>query len=388
MKSLKPKYIKQGEIRAKMKVIMAAAGTAGHINPALAIANKIKKENPSAEITFIGTERGLEQDLVPRAGYPLRTIDAYGLSKKLSLDNLKKMIKTLKGIFEARKIVKEIKPDLIIGTGGYICGAVILAGHKYKIPTMLHESNAFPGKAVKMLAPKTDVIMVSFKDALARITNAKKVVLTGTPTRDIKQNMTLDEKIKEIEKYSLNPAKPTVLVFGGSQGAKAINDAIIDLAEKKLNKKYQILLVSGPKQYEIVKEEFKKKNLDIDNIYGIKVVPYIYDMVEIMNSADILVCRSGATTITEIAKLGKPSILIPLPNVSHDHQQYNAEVLENVGSAFIIKNNELTAEDLNGKIEQMLDKNLLETMGNNARKASIDNVEDRIYDEIKKVLGI
>lgn len=153
------------------------------------------------------------------------------------------MIKTIKGLSQAKKIIKEFKPDIVIGTGGYICGAVILEAHKLKIPTMLHESNAFPGKAVKMLAKKTDVIMVSFEDAMSRIPNAKKVVLTGTPTRDIKPNITLSDKIKEIEKYSLNPAKPTVLIFGGSQGAKKINDTVIDLVCKKLNKKYQILLV-------------------------------------------------------------------------------------------------------------------------------------------------
>ena len=154
----------------------------------------------------------------------------------------------------------------MIGTGGYICGAVILAAHKLKIPTALHESNAFPGKAVKMLAKKTDVIMVSFEDAISRIPNAKKIVLTGTPTRNINLNLTASDKVKEIEKYSLNPAKPTVLAFGGSQGAKKINDTIVELAAKGLNKKYQILLASGAKQYDEVKNELKEKGLNIDNL--------------------------------------------------------------------------------------------------------------------------
>ncbi len=353
----------------------------------LAIANKIKKENKDAEILFIGTERGLEQDLVPRAGYALKTIDAYGLSFKISIDNLKKMIKTIKGLSQAKKIIKEFKPDVVIGTGGYICGAVILEAHKLKIPTLLHESNAFPGKAVKMLAKKTDVIMVSFEDAISRIPKAKKVVLTGTPTRNINLNLSKDEKIKEIEKYSLNPAKPVVLAFGGSQGAKKINETIVDLAYKKLNKKYQILLASGAKQYDAVKEELKGKNLDIDKLEGIKVVPYIYEMAEVMNAVDILVCRSGATTITEITKLGKPAIFIPLPNVSHNHQQYNAEVLEKVGAAKIIGNDSLNAEDLNKAIENMLDKDTLERMGENAKKIAIDNIEDRIYNEIEKLIN-
>ena len=146
-----------------MKVIIAAAGTAGHINPGIAIANKIKEEEPNSEIIFLGTTRGLENDLVQRAGYELKTVEAYGLSKKISLDNLSKMMKTMKGIGQAKKIVKEFKPDMVIGTGGYICGSAILAANKYKVPTMLHESNAFPGKAVEMLSKKVDTILVGFK---------------------------------------------------------------------------------------------------------------------------------------------------------------------------------------------------------------------------------
>lgn len=324
---------------------------------------------------------------MPRAGFQLKTIEAYGLSKKISIDNLKKMIKTIKGLSQAKKILKEFKPDVVIGTGGYICGAVILAANRLKIPTMLHESNAFPGKAVKMLAKKTNVIMVSFETAIKRIQNAKKIVLTGTPTREIKQNITVSDKIKEIEKYSLNPAKPTVLVFGGSQGAKRINETIIDLAAKKLNKKYQILLVAGQKQYEEVKKELNKKGLDINKLDGIKVVPYIYEMVEAMNMADIMVCRSGATTITEIAKLGKPAIFIPLPNVSHNHQQYNAEVLKEVNAAEIINNDTLNAEDLSKTIERMLDKDALRIMGENAKKIAINDTQERIYKEIKLLIS-
>ena len=348
----------------------------------LAIANKIKEEDKDAKILFIGTERGLEQDLVPRARYDLKTIDAYGLSKKISIDNIKKMIKTIKGLSQAKKIVKDFKPDVVIGTGGYICGAVILAAHKQGISTMLHESNAFPGKAVKMLVKYTDVIMVSFEDAIPRIQNAKKVVLTGTPTRCLNHELSLNDKVMEIEKYNLNPAKPTVLIFGGSQGAKKINETIIDLAKKELNKKYQIILVSGQKQYDVVEQELKEKGMDIENLIGIRVVPYIYEMAETMCAADIVVCRSGATTVTEVAKYGKPAIFIPLPNVSHNHQQYNAEVLEKIDAARIIKNENLNAEDLNFLIEEMLEKDILEAMGTNARKVAIDNVEDRIYSEI------
>ena len=369
-----------------MKVVIAAAGTAGHINPELTIANKIKQEEPKSEITFIGTTRGLENDLVPRAGFNLKTIDAYGLSKKLTIENIKKMYKTLKGYGEAKKILKDLKPDIVIGTGGYICGATILAAHNLKIPTMLHESNSFPGKAVKMLAKKTDVILISFEDAKERIPNAKKIVHTGTPVKIKKQEYT-NSQIEKIKKeLGLNNEKPLVLIFGGSQGAQKINEAIMGIIKNKLNKEYQIIWATGPKQYDIIKEKLEDANININYIENTKIVPYIYNMEEIMNVSDLIVSRSGAMTITEIANLAKPSILVPLPNVSGDHQMYNAKVLANKNAAIIIKNDELNTVDLNTKIKEIvLNKNKKEEMGKNAFKVSTKNVEEKIWQEIKEL---
>jgi UDP-N-acetylglucosamine--N-acetylmuramyl-(pentapeptide) pyrophosphoryl-undecaprenol N-acetylglucosamine transferase len=226
----------------------------GHINPAIAIANKIKKEEPRSEIVFVGTNRGLENDLVPRAGYQLKTIEAYGFQKEISLKNFKNIIKTFASQKEMRNFLLEFKPDIVIGTGGYICGATILAAHKLGIPTMLHESNAFPGKAVKMLARKTDTILVSFEDAIPRIKNAKKVVFTGTPVKIKKQEYTITEKTKIINDIGLNMLKPIVLIFGGSQGAKRINDTVIEIIKQHQNKNYQIMWATGPKQYDVIKE--------------------------------------------------------------------------------------------------------------------------------------
>lgn len=251
---------------------------------------------------------------------------------------------------------------------------------------MLHESNSFPGKAVKMLSKKTDVIMVSFEETKNRLPKAKKVVLTGTPTKILERKLNLAEKIKLKEKYKLNPAKPTVLACGGSQGAKSINDAILQIEEEKLNKNYQILLSAGGKQYDIIKEELATKGKDVENLNGIKIVPYIYDMQEVMDSLDVIIARAGAMTITEIANIGKPSVLVPLPNVSHNHQQYNAEVLVNAGAAKIIKNDELNATNLNNEIQEILKKDNLETMGKNARKIAIEDATDRIYNEIQKIV--
>ena len=365
-----------------MKVIIAAAGTAGHINPGIAIANKIKTEEPNSEIIFIGTDRGLENDLVPRAGYKLKQVEAYGLGKKI-----KKNFKTFKGIFQAKKIIKEFKPDIVIGVGGYICGPVLLAAHKLKLPTMLHESNAFPGKAVKMLAKITDTILISFEDARNRIPNAKKIVLTGTPIKINTKEITESQKKEMLKQINLNDEKPIVLIFGGSQGAKKINEAVIDLLSQNKKLNYKIVLSAGEKQYNNVIEQCKEKKVDISEKSDIRIFPYIYDMGEIEKISDILVCRSGATTIAEISAIGKPAIFIPLPNVSNNHQTYNAKVLENLNAAKIIKNDELTGQKLDNTINLMIsNKENLKVMGENAKKISITNIEDKKYKQIKKTL--
>ena len=370
-----------------MRVIVAAAGTAGHINPGLAIANKIKQEEKDSTIMFIGTDRGLENDLVPRAGYELKQIDAYGLSKEISIQNLKKILKTIKGFGEAKKIVKEFKPDIVIGTGGYICGAVVSAAKKQKVPVLLHESNSFPGKAVKMLAKKADTICVSFKEAEKYIKNCKNVVFTGTPVKIKKQNYTYEEKSKIINSVGLLYGKPIVLIFGGSQGAQKINEAIIEIIKRELNKEYQIIWATGPKQYDVIKEELKNSKINIEQVKNMKILPYIYNMEELENISDLIVARSGAMTITEIANLGKPSILIPLPNVSNDHQMHNAKVLENIDACKIITNDSLNGEILNKTIKSIvLNQKKCKKMGENALKISTKDVEKKIYEEIKKLV--
>ena len=352
-----------------MKVIIAAAGTAGHINPGLSIANTIKKNDPTAQIIFVGTKRGLENDLVPRAGYELKTIEAYGIT----LSNTTKVFKILKGYKQAKSIIKEFKPDIVIGTGGYICGPVLTEASKMNIPTMLHESNAFPGKAVKFLAKHTNTILGAFEDAKNRIEGAKKIVVT--------------ERNNIIKNVGLNPQKPILLVFGGSQGAKAINDSIIKIIKQNKVKKYQMIWAPGPKQYDIIKSELKENNIDVDNIENIKVFPYIYNMEEMMNIADLLICRSGAITVTEVAKLRKAAIFVPLPGVSQNHQEYNARVLADKGAAKIILNKDLEHTDLNQYIEKIiLNKDIINKMEECSKGISLENVEERIYKEIKELM--
>ena len=370
-----------------MKVIIAAAQTGGHINPGIAIANKIKKENKNARIMFIGTTRGLENDLIPRAGFDLRTIEAHGINRKISINNIKKMLKTLKGLGEAKKIVKEYKPDIVIGTGGFICGPVLMAAKKYKIPTILHESNAFPGVAVKLLSKKVDTILLGFEAAKKRLPNAKKIVVTGTPTKIKKVQLSEAQKEKMISELGLKKNLPIALVFGGSQGAQSINSTLIDIIKESKNKNYQIIWASGPKQFDIIKEKLKENKIDNNKIENVKILPYIYNMEEMMNLVDIVISRSGAMTIAEIAIAGKPAIFIPFPFATENHQEYNAKVLQNVGAAKIILDKDLNKESLSNVLNEILgDKNKLAQMGKNAEKVAISNVEEKIYQEVKKLV--
>lgn len=372
-----------------MKVVIAAAGTGGHINPGIAIANKIMQEEPDSKIIFIGTNRGLENDLVPRAGYELKHIDSYGISRELSIKNIKRLYKTYKSIGEAKKILKDFKPDIVIGTGGYICISVGEAAKRLKIPVILHESNAFPGVAVKLLSKYADKILLGFEEAKNRLPKANKLVVTGTPTKIKKINYSDQEKKEKLDSIQLKDKKlPIVLVFGGSQGAQSINNAILGIVEQKLNTNYQIIWAAGKGNYEQVKNELATKNIDIDSIENAKILPYIYNMQEMMNIADLVVCRSGAMTISEITILEKPAIFIPFPFAAENHQEYNARVLEKIGAAKIILDKDLNAQILNNQIGSIVaNASILQSMGKNAGKIKIENVEDKIYSEIKESLN-
>ena len=371
-----------------MKAIIAAAGTGGHINPALAIANKIKQEEPNSEIIFVGTDRGLENDLIPRAGYDLKRIEAYGFNRKISLDNVKKMYKTFKSIGQAKKIIQDFKPDIMIGTGGYICLPVALAASKLNVPIVLHESNAFPGVAIKMLSKKASAILVGFEDAKKRIKNAENVVVVGNPSKVKEISFTNSQKEKILKEIGLTDIeKPIVLVFGGSQGAQKINESFINIISKKVNEKYQIIWATGPNQYEIIKTKLQNLNINIDNIPNVKILPYIYNMEEVMNCVDLVVSRSGAMTITEISIVGKPSIFIPFPYATENHQEYNAKVLEKVGAAKIILDADLDFNILNSTINEIIsDKEKMCRMSENAHAVEIKSVEDKIYVELRRIM--
>lgn len=238
-----------------------------------------------------------------------------------------------------------------------------------------------------MLLKRTDTVLVGFEDAKNRLQKAKKVVVTGNPSKMGNLKLTDNQKLELIKQLGLDSNKPILLVFGGSQGAKAINEAIIKIIKAKQNKNYQIIWAPGPIQYNIIKEELEKNNINIENIENAKVYPYIYNMEEIMNISDLFICRSGAMTINEVSLVGKPAIFVPLPNVSQNHQEHNARALEKIGAAKIILNSELETIDLNKYIEEIIyNKDLLNKMGEKAKSISNKEALEIIYKEIKETI--
>lgn len=238
-----------------------------------------------------------------------------------------------------------------------------------------------------MFAKQVDCVLVGFEEAKERLSEAKKVVVTGNPTKIRKLTIARDEKQKILSDLGVKSDLPIVLIFGGSQGAQAINEAVVDLIKAKLNKDYQIIWATGQNQYDIVKESFEKATISIKNIKDVKVVPYIYNMEELINLADLVICRSGAMTITELAICGKPAIFVPLPSRAANRQEDNARVLEKLGAAKIIFNNELTGEKLASQIDSIVKNKIeLEKMGKLAMKIAPNRVEDKIYEEILKIV--
>jgi UDP-N-acetylglucosamine--N-acetylmuramyl-(pentapeptide) pyrophosphoryl-undecaprenol N-acetylglucosamine transferase len=242
------------------------------------------------------------------------------------------------------------------------------------------------GRAVKMFAKKVSKVLVGFEDTKKRLENAKNVVVTGTPTKVKKINLTYTEKMKILTDAGINMNLPIVLIFGGSQGAQKINEAVYDLIKNNCNKKYQIVWATGQKQYDIINEKFNKENIDVRALKNVKILPYIYNMTEMMNVADLLICRSGAMTITEISIVGKPAIFIPLPSKMANRQEDNARVLEKIGAAKIILNDEINADALKNQIDSIIENGLeLIKMGKRAESLAPCDVENKIYTEICNV---
>lgn len=366
-----------------MRVLLSGGGTAGHINPALAIAEKIRFENPDAEIAFVGTPAGMENRLVTKAGYKIYHVDVKGFQRKLTLKNISTAWKALVSPMRAGKIIKEFRPDIVIGTGGYVSWPVVKAAASRKIPTVIHEQNAQAGVTTRMLSGLVDKVMISFEATRTQLKAENgDIVLTGNPVRP--ELFTIN---KEDERQKLSiPSAPYIVSCGGSLGARAINDAVLELIKKKTFSSNNIYITHAVGSYEWKRREEEIAKLEADN--NCNVQEYIYDMPSRMCASDLVICRAGAITLAELATLGKPAILIPSPYVTDNHQYKNAKVVEEAGAAIVIEEKDLTPELLEETLLGLLrDGARLEEMQKNARKLAINDTHDRIYKIINELVN-
>ncbi|MBQ7654228.1 MAG: undecaprenyldiphospho-muramoylpentapeptide beta-N-acetylglucosaminyltransferase [Clostridia bacterium] len=369
------------------RILLTAGGTGGHVNPALAVAGAIKSKYPSAEILFVGTSDRIETKIVPAAGYELKTIEMSGFQRKLNLKNIKHNVKTVQRVLRStgavNKILDDFKPDLVIGFGGYVSGPVVRCAAKRKIPTAIHEQNAYPGVTNKALAKIVDKVMLTVAEAEKNMTLKNPAVVTGLPVR-----MEICTADKDICRAKLGlDGKPLILSMGGSLGANAINQAMLGLITKLADsKKCKFLHATG--QYGLwFSDKLRENGIDEKEYDNIEIREYINDMDVCMPAADLVICRSGASTISELQVTGKASILIPSPNVAENHQYHNAMALVRNGAALLIEEKDLTQEKLFEMVSGLLENpEKLETIGENARKMAITDATDRIIEAVSSIV--
>ncbi len=372
-----------------MRVLMTGGGTAGHINPALSIADAIRGEYPDAEILFVGAAGRMECTLVPAAGYALRTVKVEGFQRRLSLTNIKKNIvaavHAVTASCAAARIVREFRPDIAIGTGGYVSGPVLRAAAKQGVPVLVHESNALPGVTVKMLAKDARAVLVSDEAAARHLPPEAHVIVTGNPLR---AEMAHTDRATARRELGVDE-RPLVLCFGGSLGARAINEAIVGVLGMPDAEALQFMIGTGRgDNYTHMCELLTQAGITPDG-QRVRVREYIDDMPRCMAAADVVICRCGAMTLSELPALGKPSILIPSPYVAENHQFYNAKALADRGAAVCIEQKDLTPERLWAVLgETVMKPDVLCSMGEAARGAAVLDADRRILTVIRDTLAV
>lgn len=369
------------------KILIAAGGTGGHINPALGTAGYIKEKHPTAEIVFVGTADKMEAKLVPEAGYELRTIEISGFWRSFSPEaikhNLGTVSKLLKSSSQAKKIIKDFKPDLVIGFGGYVSGPVLRMAAKLGIPTAVHEQNAFPGVTNKALAGKVDRVMLAVDKAEQYMKPKNPCVVTGLPVRG---DMLKGDRDFARAELGIPDGKPLVLSMGGSLGAKPVNDAVLGLILNKYKDNDCVFLHATGKNGSWFAEKLEAEGVELNANPHVRVTEYI-DIPKCLPAADLVICRSGASTLSELQALGKPSILIPSPYVTENHQYHNAMALVNNGAAEILEEKDLTPESLTRRVNALLsDREKLAQTGRNAKAMALVDATERIYETLCEII--
>lgn len=372
-----------------MRILFATGGTAGHINPALAVASYIRETNKDAEIMFIGTADHMESRLVPNAGFVFKTIEISGFRRSLSpkaiIHNIKTVIRLIKSSSASRKIIKDFNPDVVVGFGGYVSGPVLQQAVKLSIPTCIHEQNAFPGITNKTLAKQVDRVMLTVEDAKKHLEPKNEVVVTGLPVRG--ELLSADRDLARAQ-LGIPDDKYLVLSFGGSLGARPLNEAMFNilLSSAESGKYYHIHSV-GTNGSEFL-DKFNEAGFVNGKKGSVDVRQYIDNMDVCMAAADLVIGRAGASSLSEIEAMGKASILIPSPYVAENHQFHNAMALVNRNAGFIIEEKDLTSEALESKIDELLsDSKKLKEVENNARNMAIVDSRERIASIILELAG-
>ncbi len=363
-----------------MKVIMTGGGTGGHIYPAIAIADKIKERYQDAEILFVGTEKGLETKLVPENGYPIEYITVAGFNRKKPLKNIEVLKKLHQGNKQAKQLMKEFQPDVVIGTGGYVCGPVVRAANKAGIKAYTHEQNAFPGVTNKLLESHVDKVFLGFSEAAQYFKKPEKHVVAGNPVR--KAFFEADAKSSR-EKLGFAENDFVLLVFGGSQGAGRINKAMMKVIEAVNGVAgIQVCMATGARYYEAIMQELKEL-LGAEPADNIHILEYISNMDEYLSAADLVVSRSGALTVAEVTVCGKAAIFIPFPNATGNHQYYNAKAVADNGGAVIIEEKDLTDEALVAEILKFKNNfELVKSMGAKSKECAPMDAADIVCNNL------
>ncbi|MBO5421146.1 MAG: undecaprenyldiphospho-muramoylpentapeptide beta-N-acetylglucosaminyltransferase [Clostridia bacterium] len=370
------------------KILIATGGTGGHINPALAVAGLIREKYPQSDILFVGTAVKMEAQLVPAAGYNFKTIDIQGFSRDLTPSGIKQnistVIKLVKSSSQAKKIIKEFNPDVVLGFGGYVGGPVLRTACKLGIPTAIHEQNAFPGVTNKALAKIVDRVMLTAPEAEKYMQPKNPCVVTGLPVRG-----ELISADREFSRAELGvDDRPVILSMGGSLGARVINNAVTQLIEERYEKKDCYFLhatgKAGVGMFDVIEKE---KGINLEENKHIMLREYINDMHRCMSAADLVICRAGASSLSEIQAMGKPSILVPYPYAAENHQYYNAMELVKNDAAILIEEKDFTGERLIKEIDALLsDRKRLEELGANAKKMAIYDATERIVSCICEIV--
>lgn len=334
-----------------MRFVLTGGGTGGHIYPALAIARGLKDRYPGAEILYLGNSSGMESDIVPKEGIPFTGIAAAGLERKLSLRNLLVLYQAWQGLRQAGKILRSWKPDVVIGTGGYVCGPVMLAAAFRRIPTLIHEQNALPGITNRILSRFASRIAITFAASAGYFPRREKVRLTGLPVRP---EILQADKASGLNKLGFEPGRFFLFSFGGSRGARTINKAMVEVIKSFADDaRLNILHATGTTGYQEFLEDCAAFGLDLVKLSNIRIMPYVDNMHDAL-AADLVISRAGAATLAELTALGIPSILIPYPYASENHQEFNARALEKEGAAIVVLDSQLSGSLLCGKINELL----------------------------------